>query len=86
MLDNDRRLYLPSPEGWEAKLKLGWEKDYCHRQNPGEDYFHLLLNGELYLQDGDEKYCLNCAVRLGIVTTDRLYWQHIPKQKKPRKS
>lgn len=72
----DARVYVPMPEGWQARIKQGWEKDYCFAKNPGEDWFHLLLNGEVYVQHGDEKYCLNCALRRGILTHDRLYWQH----------
>ena len=71
----DQRLYVPEHEAWEARLKRSWENEYCYAANPGEDYFHLLLNGEIYLQHGDEKYCLNCALRRGILTGDRLYWQ-----------
>ena len=71
----DLRLYAPRPEGWEAHLKHGWDKEYCFSKGPDEDYFHLLLNGEIYLQRDTEKYCLNCALRLGLLTTDRLYWQ-----------
>ena len=71
----DRRLYVPL-EGWQAHVKRGWEKEYCYAQNPGEDFFHLILSGEIYLQRDSEKYCLNCALRNGLVTGDRLYWQH----------
>ena len=72
----DARLYAHAPEGWEAHIKQGWDKDYCFAKAPGEDWFHLLMSGEIYLQHGTEKYCLNCALRRGILTTDRLYWQH----------
>lgn len=71
----DSRLYLPDPEGWEADVKRDWENEYCFSANPGEEFFHQLLNGELYLQRGDEKYCLNCAIRMGILTNDRGHWQ-----------
>jgi len=71
----DTRLYLPDSEGWEAGIKRDWESEYCFSANPGEDFFHSLLNGEIYLQRGNEKYCLNCAIRLEIVTTDRGFWQ-----------
>lgn len=74
----DARLYLPQNEGWQARVKQGWEQTFCYTKNPGEDYFHLLLAGEIYLQRGDEKLCLNCALRHGLVTTDRLYWQRRP--------
>ena len=72
----DPRLYVSTPEGLQAHLKHGWEKEYCYLQNPGEDYFHLLVNGEIYLQRGNEKFCLNCALRRGIVSRDRLNWQY----------
>jgi hypothetical protein len=72
----DPRVYLPDPEPWQARIKQGWDKDCCFAQNPGEDWFHNLVHGEIYLQRGDEKYCLACALRLGIVTHDRLNWQH----------
>lgn len=75
----DCRLYVPHPEGWKAQIKVGWEKHYCYAKNPGEDYFHLILNGEIFLSNGDEKLCLRCAARQGIITTDRLYWQHQPR-------
>lgn len=72
---DDPRLYVPEPEGWEARLKRGWDKEYCYFQNPGDDFFHLLLSGEIYLQRGTEKVCLACAVRHGIATAERLNWQ-----------
>ncbi|MBW3538631.1 MAG: hypothetical protein KY476_00025 [Planctomycetes bacterium] len=72
---DDCRLYVPDPEGFEARLKQGWEKEYCYLQNPDEDHFHLLMNGEIYLERGGEKYCLRCALRHGLVTTERLNWQ-----------
>jgi len=72
----DCRLYVPHPEGWKAQLKQGWDKIYCYSKNPGEDHFHLILSGELYLVSGDEKLCLRCAYRQGIITTDRLNWQN----------
>ncbi len=74
----DVRLYLPNADGWVAKVKQGWAKESCYLQNPGEDYFHLLMNGEIYLQRGFEKYCLRCALRRGLITRDRLSWQRLP--------
>lgn len=72
---SDVRLYLPDHEGWEADIKRDWENEYCFSANPGEDYFHQLLNGEIYLRRGNEKYCLNCAVRMGMATFNRGFWQ-----------
>jgi hypothetical protein len=72
----DVRIYVQEAGEWEARVKRGSEKIYCYQKNPGEDFFHLIVNGEIYLTYGDEKYCLRCALRDGTATTDRLYWQH----------
>lgn len=80
----DPRLYVPAAEGWQAHIKRGWEQQYCYYKLPGQDYFHLIVSGEIYLQHGDEKVCLNCALRTGIVTADRLHWQHVPRKPPPR--
>lgn len=70
----DRRLYVPFSEGWEVRIKTG-PRDYCSFRLPGEDGFHLLLSGEIYLQYGSQKMCLSCAYRQGFITDDRLFWQ-----------
>lgn len=72
----DNRLYVPHCEGWNAKIKHDASKEYCYFQEPGEETFHLLVRGEIFLQLADEKYCLNCALRHGVVTRDRMHWQH----------
>ncbi|MFO1006001.1 MAG: hypothetical protein U0929_08580 [Planctomycetaceae bacterium] len=74
-VEYERRVYVPHYEGWSAQIKTNWDKDYCYTKNPGEDYFHLLLCGEVYLANGEERLCLNCAKRRGVITDDRLYWQ-----------
>ena len=74
-LPDDRRLYLPHPQDWTIGVKPGFDREYCHAKSPGEDYYHLLMGGEVLLSNGEQKYCLNCAVRLGLVTFDRLFWQ-----------
>lgn len=70
----DRRLYFPNSDGWTFRVKSG-PREYCSHRNPGEEWFHLLLDGELFLQFGEEKVCLNCAYRNGLLTDDRLFWQ-----------
>ncbi|OYW22872.1 MAG: hypothetical protein B7Z55_04135 [Planctomycetales bacterium 12-60-4] len=72
----DVRLYVPDPASWTAHVKYDSEKIYCYQRNPGENYFHLILSGEIYLVCGNEKLCLRCALRRGVVTLDRLHWQH----------
>ena len=71
----DLRLYLPQPERWSAHIKQNWEKEYCFQKNPGEEFFHLLMHGEIYLEHDEERYCPRCAMRRGILTQARLNWQ-----------
>lgn len=71
----DSRLYVPKQNGWEAVIKQSWEREHCYAKNPGEDWFHLLANGEIYVQRGAEKYCLTCALQMKILTRNRLFWQ-----------
>ncbi len=70
----DRRLYVPHSQGWQTGIQTG-ARTYCSIRQPGEDWFHLLVDGEIYLHFGSDKLCLNCALRQGYITADRLYWQ-----------
>lgn len=80
----DRRLYILDAKRWAAAVKQEKDRQYCFVQNPGEGYFHLILDGEIFLRSGDEQVCLNCALRRGLVTTDRLFWQHRAESQTPR--
>lgn len=71
----DQRLYLPKHAGWEAVIKQTWETEHCYAKSPGEDWFHLLAEGEIYIQRGAEKFCLTCALHLKILTRNRLFWE-----------
>lgn len=73
--EGDCRLYQPDGEEWCAHIARGSERLYCYAKEPGKDYFHLIVTGEIYVQKGTEKLCLMCAVREGILTTNRLHWQ-----------
>jgi hypothetical protein len=72
---DDARLYVPRPEGWQAHVKSDSQKEYCHLKNSGEEHFHLLTTGEVYLENNEEKFCLNCALSHGFATRNRLHWQ-----------
>jgi hypothetical protein len=75
----DIRLYVPESKVWTARVKSNWEKEYCYAKFPGQDYLHLLLSGEIFLESKDERLCLTCALRRGVVTVDRLFWQNRPR-------
>ena len=77
----DFRLYVPDHEDWDVKIKRDSERIYCYSKSPGQDYFHLILGGEIYVTRQHERYCLECALRMGFLTQDRLFWQHrVPKR------
>ncbi len=80
----DTRLYVPDHEDWDVHIKRDSERHFCYAKHPGEDWFHLILSGEIYVARQDEKYCLRCALRMGFLTEDRLFWQHRVPKKRPR--
>lgn len=71
----DLRLYVPDALLWTVRVLTKTDRQYCHQHAPGEDYFHLIAPGEIYVEGDEEKLCLNCAFRRGIITQDRLFWQ-----------
>lgn len=71
----DHRLYLPRGEKWSLRVMTSYDREYCHAKFPDDPHYHLLVGGELHLDDGEKKYCLECALRLGLLTQDRIFWQ-----------
>lgn len=76
--DQDARLYVPVNETENIKInvKTSSSKEYCFSKFPGEDHFHLLMHGEIFITNGHDIYCVQCALRHGLLTLDRLNWQH----------
>jgi hypothetical protein len=64
---NPRRLFLYE-SGWRIALKAGSDREYCFMTAPGQDHYHRLLEGEIHLVRGDEKLCLACAERRGLLS------------------
>jgi len=64
---NPRRLFLFEP-GWRIGLKLTSDREYCYQMAPGQDYYHRLAEGEIILSRGDERLCLACAERRGLIS------------------
>ena len=81
----DTRLYVPDNEDWNVEIKRDSERVYCYSKHPGQEWFHLILSGEIYVTRQHERYCLRCALRMGFLTVDRLFWQHRV-QKRPKQS
>ena len=62
-----QRLFLHEP-GWSVALKIGSERTFCYQMATGQDYYHRLLDGEIYIHHGDERLCLACAERRGLLS------------------
>ena len=54
--------------GWQVTVKVGSDKTYCYQMTPGDAAYHRLLDGEFVVSRADEKLCLPCAERRGLVT------------------
>jgi hypothetical protein len=61
------RLFVFEP-GWRVSIKRGSHREFCYQMAPGQDYYHRLQDGELYLHHHEEKLCLACAVRRGLIS------------------
>lgn len=60
------RMFVFEP-GWRVSIKRGSHREFCFAMAPGQDFYHRLLDGELYLHHGEEKLCLSCATRRGVI-------------------
>jgi|GEM_PF-1367354 len=67
LIPNPRRLFLFEP-GWRVGLKVGSQREFCYMMTPGQDYYHRFQDGEIFLQRGDERLCLACAERRGLLS------------------
>jgi hypothetical protein len=61
------RLFLREP-GWRVAQKVGSERTFCYATAPGQDHYHHIRDGELYVHRGDERLCLPCAARHGLLS------------------
>jgi hypothetical protein len=61
------RLFLHEP-GWRVSLKVGSERDFCYAMAPGDDHYHRMLDGEVFLHNAEERLCLACAERRGLLS------------------
>lgn len=61
-----RRLFLLEP-GWRVAQKVGSSREFCYMTAPGQDYYHRVYDGEIILLRGDERLCMACAERRGVL-------------------
>jgi hypothetical protein len=64
-----RRMYLAEP-GWRIGVKSGSDREFCYMMMPGQDFYHRLLDGEIYLHRHEERLCLACASRRGLLIAE----------------
>ncbi len=60
------RIFLREP-GWQVGMKIGSDREFCATMFPGEDYYHRLSDGELFIHRSEERLCLPCAERRGLL-------------------
>ena len=61
-----RRLFIREI-GWRVGHKLGSAREFCYAMAPGQEFYHRLLDGEVFVYHGDERLCLACAERRGLL-------------------
>ncbi len=66
MSSEPRRLFLREP-GWRVNLKTDSQREFCYAAAPGQDYYHRLQTGEVFVSLGEEKLCIPCAARRGLI-------------------
>jgi hypothetical protein len=62
-----RRMFI-FERGWSVGAKTGSHRELCHMMAPGQDFYHRLGDGEVYVYQGTEKLCLACAFRRGLIS------------------
>ena len=48
-----RRMFI-FEAGWRVGVKTGSQREFCYMMAPGQDYYHRLLDGEIFLVRDDE--------------------------------
>src|SRR5690242_14275548 len=61
-----RRLFVREA-GWQVGHKADSMREFCYMTAPGQDFYHRLDAGELFLYRGDERLCIPCAERRGLL-------------------
>ncbi len=64
-----RRMFI-FEAGWRVGVKTGSMRELCYMMAPGQDYYHRLLDGEIFLERDRERLCLPCAWRRGLISLE----------------
>ena len=54
--------------GWRIGVKTDSHREFCYTMAPGQDFYHRLLDGEIFLLRAEERLCFDCAWRRGLLT------------------
>jgi hypothetical protein len=65
-----RRMFIYE-SGWRVGVKTGSTRELCYMIAPGQDFYHRLLDGEMFLVRGGERLCFSCASRRGLISFER---------------
>jgi len=60
------RLFLLE-SGWRISIKTDSQRAFCFMMAPGQDFYHGLLDGEIFIQRGEQRFCMACAIRRGLI-------------------
>jgi hypothetical protein len=61
------RLFIHEP-GWKVGQKTDASREFCYMIAPGDTWHHRLRNGEIIVSRAEEKLCLRCAARRGLLS------------------
>jgi hypothetical protein len=62
-----RRMFIYE-SGWRVGVKTGSTRELCYMMAPGQDFYHRLNDGEVFLVRDGERLCLACAGRRGLIS------------------
>jgi hypothetical protein len=65
------RLFLREP-GWKVGHKHDSQREFCFQVYPGDDSHHRIAVGEMFVYSPDERLCLPCADRRGLIQFEPL--------------
>lgn len=78
--DADREGVLPRlflrELGWKVGHKTDSQREFCFQVHPGDDAHHRIAQGELYVYSSDERLCLPCADRRGLIQFEPRVLRH----------
>jgi hypothetical protein len=62
-----RRMFL-FERGWRIAVNTASHREFCHLMAPGQDFYHRIVASEVFVFHNEEKLCLACAARRGLIT------------------